>query len=76
MAEASSDGDFNMKASLPTLSQPTGEFQELAQRKGEGKASEGRRQGHHGPIPNSLRTQTAPGKESDLWAWILGPQRR
>ncbi|XP_032182457.1 modulator of macroautophagy TMEM150B isoform X1 [Mustela erminea] len=47
----------------------------MAQRKGEGKATEGKRQGHRGPIPNSLRTQTAPRKESDLWAWILGPQR-
>lgn len=49
----SSDGDFDTKVSLPTLSLPIGEFQQLAQRKGEGKASEGEEAGS--PRPHTLQ---------------------
>ncbi|XP_077770876.1 modulator of macroautophagy TMEM150B isoform X1 [Canis aureus] len=70
------DGDVDTKASLPTLSQPTGEFQLLPRGRERGRQVRGRKQGHQGPTPNSLRTETVPRKEPGLWAWILGHWRR
>lgn len=70
------DGDVDTKASLPTLSQPTGEFQLLPRGRERGKQVRRRKQGHQGPTPNSLRTETVPREEPGLWAWILGHWRR
>ena len=53
-----SDGDVITKIALPTQARPVGNSS-LIERKGEGKASGGRRQGHQGPTPNCLRTETA-----------------
>ncbi|XP_045297419.1 modulator of macroautophagy TMEM150B isoform X6 [Leopardus geoffroyi] len=59
----------------PTLSLPTGEFQQLSRGRERGRQVRARRPGQQGPTSSSIRTETTPSTESDPWAWILRSQR-
>ncbi|XP_019293407.2 modulator of macroautophagy TMEM150B isoform X5 [Panthera pardus] len=59
----------------PTLSLPTGEFQQLSRGRERGRQVRARRPGQQGPTSSSIRTETTPSTESDPWAWILKSQR-
>ncbi|XP_044902354.1 modulator of macroautophagy TMEM150B isoform X6 [Felis catus] len=59
----------------PTLSLPTGEFQQLSRGRERGRQVRARRPGQQGPTSSSVRTETTPSTESDPWAWILRSQR-
>ncbi|XP_053066640.1 modulator of macroautophagy TMEM150B isoform X10 [Acinonyx jubatus] len=59
----------------PTLSLPTGEFQQLSRGRERGRQVRARRPGQQGPTSSSIRTETTLSTESDPWAWILRSQR-
>ncbi|XP_032447279.1 modulator of macroautophagy TMEM150B isoform X4 [Lynx canadensis] len=59
----------------PTVSLPTGEFQQLSRGRERGRQVRARRPGQQGPTSSSIRTETTPSTESDPWAWILRSQR-
>ncbi|XP_046956891.1 modulator of macroautophagy TMEM150B isoform X3 [Lynx rufus] len=59
----------------PTLSLPTGEFQQLSRGRERGRQVRARRPGQQGPTSSSIRTETTPSTGSDPWAWILRSQR-
>ncbi|XP_047691547.1 modulator of macroautophagy TMEM150B isoform X2 [Prionailurus viverrinus] len=74
--EASSDEMSTPRSPFPpTLSLPTGEFQQLSRGRERGRQVRARRPGQQGPTSSSIRTETTPSTESDPWAWILRSQR-